>query len=37
MIKENNTTCPECDSLLHIGEVVCQVCGKAVKIEQREK
>lgn len=37
MIIDNDSTCPHCGSLLHIGESTCQVCGKAVKVEQREE
>lgn len=37
MIKDNNGTCPYCGSLLHMEDDACQVCGKSVKIDQREK
>lgn len=37
MIKDNNTTCPNCDALLIKGEDVCQVCGESIKPEQKDK
>ncbi len=37
MIIENNGICPHCGSLLHMEDDICQVCGKEIKPEQREK
>jgi len=34
---DNSECCPNCEALLEKGEDVCQSCGKAVKIEQKEK